>query len=115
MVIPQPQDLLPISKHHFVQVGKTVDVTEASTMEFVGTRTSTPVPSVRCAFVRKGLTYIVMERLRGVALATAMHEISEAKRDDVCKRLRRLINELRRLPSPPETAVQSCAHGRLSV
>lgn len=104
---------VPISKHHQVKVGKTVDVTEALTMEFVGARTSIPVPRVRCAFVRKGLTYIVMERVRGVTIAAAMHKMSEAERADVFTQLRRLLNELRGLPSPSETAVQSCTGGSL--
>lgn len=38
---------------------------EAHAMQFVAQHTSIPVPKVLCAFIHKGVTYIVMSRIEG--------------------------------------------------
>ncbi|KAG6002309.1 hypothetical protein E4U21_003261 [Claviceps maximensis] len=96
---------LPLSGRYILKTGPDVDLTEAATMEFVASRTNIPVPRVHCSFVRKGKTYIVMERIRGKSVPEVWPTLSPQQRDDLFAQLRGMIQELRSLPAPgPELA-----------
>ncbi|CAH0016606.1 unnamed protein product [Clonostachys rhizophaga] len=68
---------VPISRNLVVKRGSTVHLTEAATMEFVAAKTSLPVPRVHCAFVRRGMTYIVMERIKGDVIGKSIMSLPE--------------------------------------
>ncbi|KAG5979465.1 hypothetical protein E4U55_005138 [Claviceps digitariae] len=94
------QSCIPLSSRHILKTGRTVDLTEAATMQFVASRTNIPVPRVYCSFVRKGQTYIVMERIRAKTCAQVFLRMPQSQRDDICAQLREMLKELRSLPPP---------------
>ncbi|KAG8667770.1 hypothetical protein FPOAC2_12969 [Fusarium poae] len=104
---------VPISKHLIVKKGPFVHLTEAATMSFVAANTSIPVPAVHCSFVHKNQAFIVMERIRGHRLAKALSISSDEEIDNIFMQLRQMFQELRALPPPPGTGVQSCLGGSL--
>ncbi|KAB8356551.1 hypothetical protein FH972_024133 [Carpinus fangiana] len=110
---PAAGRLIPISKNLVVKRGRSVSLTESSTMRFVATNTSIPVPRVCCAFVHRHVAYIVMKRVQGVTLAEALAKASPAEKDSLLEQLRFYITELRSITSPHGTRVQSCIGGPL--
>ncbi|KAG6000195.1 hypothetical protein E4U43_001670 [Claviceps pusilla] len=106
------QACIPLSSRYILKTGRTVSLTEAATMEFVASQTKIPVPRVYCSFVRKGQTYIVMERVRGKTFATSWHKLSCSQRDDLFAQLRDMLEELRSLP-PPGPMIASFSGGSL--
>ncbi|XWW97824.1 hypothetical protein V2A60_005811 [Cordyceps javanica] len=103
---------VPISSRIIVKKGVRVNLTEAATMAFVAARTNIPVPRIHCAFTRRDVTYIVMERIRGKTLAHAWPSLSKADVERILLQLRGMLNELRALPAPG-AAIQSCVGGSL--
>lgn len=63
---------VPLSSRLILKRGSDVGLAEVATMAFVAAHTKIPVPRVHCAFTRKSMTYIVMERVRGQTLAEAL-------------------------------------------
>ncbi|KAJ3528933.1 hypothetical protein NM208_g9986 [Fusarium decemcellulare] len=104
---------VPISRHIIVKTGPFVHLTEAATMNFVATNTSIPIPRIYCSFVYKNWAFIVMERIRGNSLAEAWKTLSNADRKNIFVQLRDIFQELRALPPPPGTGVESCRGGSL--
>ncbi|WXC64563.1 hypothetical protein SNK03_010373 [Fusarium graminearum] len=104
---------VPISKHSIVKTGRSVHLTEAATMRFVAANTSVPVPTVHCSFVHNNQEFIVVERVQGQTLAKALSASSKAEIDNILMQLRQMFQELRTLPPPPSTGVQSCLGGSL--
>ncbi|KAG7000720.1 hypothetical protein FOFC_03515 [Fusarium oxysporum] len=104
---------IPISKHLIVKTGPFVHLTEAATMSFVAANTSIPVPAVHCSFIHKNRAFIVMERIQGNSLAEAWPTLSDAGLDNIFAQLRQMFQELRALPPPPGTGVESCGGGSL--
>uniref|UniRef100_A0A8H7K9W5 Aminoglycoside phosphotransferase domain-containing protein n=1 Tax=Bionectria ochroleuca TaxID=29856 RepID=A0A8H7K9W5_BIOOC len=103
-----------ISRNLIVKIGPRVHLTEAATMKFVAAKTSLPVPRVHCAFVRRGMTYIVMERMKGDVIAESIKFLPEEALGKLLGQLRTLLDEMRSLePPPPGTAVESCVGGSL--
>lgn len=96
-----------VSKHICVKYGKSVRLSEAHAAEFVRTTTTIPVPKVYCAFVRRGICYIVMQRLPGCPLAWTWTERGMASRHLILGQLRDMIQELRSIPrrSRDETSI----------
>jgi len=80
--------------------GSLVQLAEASTMRYIAKNTSIPVPKVYCAFVRKGITYILMERIKGDILGNGWLKRSEESKTKLLTQLKGMIGELRRLQSP---------------
>ncbi|CAH0043627.1 unnamed protein product [Clonostachys solani] len=111
----RPQALcVPISRNLIVKRGERFHLTEAATMEFVAAQTSLPVPKVHCAFVHKGITYIVMERIKGEVIARSIRSLPKEALGKLLGQLRTLLDEMRSLePPPPGTAVESCVGGSL--
>ncbi|KAI5464362.1 kinase-like domain-containing protein [Mariannaea sp. PMI_226] len=104
---------VPISKHVIVKTGPFAHLTEAATMSFVTANTSIPVPRIYCSFVHKNRAFLVMERIRGSSLAEAWRTLSDADLENIFSQLRRIFQELRALPLPPGTGVESCQGGSL--
>lgn len=98
----------PLSRHMIVKTGGDVRLAEAITMKFISQNTKIPLPKVLSAFSRKGIVYIVMERMQGRPLAVAWRHMSEQTKLDMLDQLRLLIDELRALPPPADFAVGSC-------
>jgi Predicted aminoglycoside phosphotransferase len=84
---------------------------EANAMQFVRQNTSIPVPTVYCSFVRKGQTYIVMERLPGKVLARTWRSRSEESKAKILSQLQAMIQELRRIPPPKHVGVRNVDGG----
>lgn len=72
-----------------------------------------PVPKVYCSFVHKNRAYIVMERIDGEEIPKAWSKLNEASRQSVKAQLKEMVDELRALPLPPDTGVESCVGGSL--
>ncbi|KAI5455763.1 kinase-like domain-containing protein [Mariannaea sp. PMI_226] len=104
---------IPISRHKIVKTGRVVHLTEAATLKFIAERTSVPVPKVYCAFVRKNTAYIVMERIGGQEISMALPVLSLESREKLFADLRQIFQEIRALPPPPGTGVESCVNGSL--
>ncbi|KAL8383528.1 hypothetical protein RB595_010637 [Gaeumannomyces hyphopodioides] len=105
-----------ISKNIIVKTDFLVHLQEAAAMKFVTEHApSVPLPKVHCAFVHKNHAYIVMERIHGESLANAWTCLASDQhaRDKIFDQLRRIVDELRALPPPPDAGVQSCNGGPL--
>lgn len=103
---------MPLSRSIIVKTAFRGDLAEANTMQFVASKTNIPVPRVHCAFVHKGQSYIVMERIRGTTLAWAMADLSDQELDKILLQLRDIILELRSLPAPGGS-IANCMGGSL--
>jgi serine/threonine protein kinase len=83
-----------------VMYGFGVQMSEAFTLQFIAMHTSIPVPKVYCAFVHKGSTYIVMERLHGDVIGKGWDLRSPDSKDRIFAQLRSMVNAMRALPPP---------------
>ncbi|KAI0117709.1 kinase-like protein [Nemania sp. FL0031] len=75
---------------------------QATTMAFVADKTSVPVPRVYCSCVYRNWAFITMER-----------SLSDTDREHVFQQLRDMIGQLRALPPPSDTRIESCVNGSL--
>ena len=64
-------------------------------MQIIHELTTVPVPRVYCAFRRKGITYIVMEYIRGETLWSYWQGIGEETKEALRNQLKALMTELR--------------------
>ncbi|CRK20821.1 hypothetical protein HYQ46_007801 [Verticillium longisporum] len=103
---------IPISKHKIVKTGIRTHLTEGATLKYLEENTSIPVPKVFCSFLHKNRAYIVMERIQGDELPTALNVLSPEALEGLFLQLRKFIQELRAL-KPPTTGVESCVGGSL--
>jgi len=92
--------VLFISDKICIKYGTRVNLSEASTMQFVATHTSIPVPRVYCAFIHKNRTYIVMERLRGEMIGSGWVKRTAESKNILLDQLRMMVKEMRSI-SPP--------------
>jgi aminoglycoside phosphotransferase (APT) family kinase protein len=104
---------MPISRKQILKTGLSVHLTEAATMRYIAQHTSIPVPKVYCSFVYKNRAHIVMERIKGETLASAWKKLSQDTRVNIIAQLGEMIQELRALPPPSTTGVESCVGGSL--
>lgn len=100
-------------KHLIVKTGRSVHLTETATMRFMAANTLVPVPTFHCSFVHKNQAFIVMERVQGQPLGNALSTSSETEIDSIFMQLQQMLQELKALPPPPGTGVQSCFGGSL--
>ena len=102
MVSPQCGDVLFLTNKLCVKYGDLVQISEAFTMQFITSHTSIPLPKVYCAFVHKGCTYIMMERIGGKMLAREWYRDSRPvdSRERIFAQLRMMLNEISSLPAP---------------
>lgn len=93
-------DVMFLTNKLCVKYGELVQISEAFTMRFIACHTSIPVPKVYCAFVHKGYTYIMMERIEGEMLARGWYALPANSRETIFAQLRTMVNEMRTLPAP---------------
>lgn len=82
-------------------------------MRFISQHTSIPVPKVICAFTRRGLTYIVMERIDGDMVGSGWLKRSAESKTKILSHLKELIQEMRRLSPLQGTAIANVDSGSL--
>ncbi|MCJ1396753.1 hypothetical protein MMC18_009645 [Xylographa bjoerkii] len=82
-----------------IKFGDSVSLAEANTLRFIAKHTSIPVPKVHHAFTHRGKTYILMERICGKTIAKRWHSLSDTSKASIFKQLKRMIEELRSIPS----------------
>ena len=87
--------VLMLSKDLCVKYGQRIDLVEAQTMVFVARNTILPVLKVYCAFVHKGCTYILMERINGQPLGKSWVQRSPASKLLVLECLKKLVSQMR--------------------
>ncbi|KAE8443916.1 hypothetical protein EG329_001226 [Mollisiaceae sp. DMI_Dod_QoI] len=83
-----------------IKYGHTIQLSEATALQFVRQATSIPVPKVYCAFREKDMTYIVMEKIDGEEIGKGWAERPEAERQSLLQQLRVYFDELRSIPHP---------------
>ncbi|KAI1774760.1 kinase-like protein [Hypoxylon cercidicola] len=84
---------------------------EAHTMQFIAQHTSIPVPKVFCAFVHKGRSYIVMERISGESAAFGWVRRPEESKRKILAQLKDLGQDLRNVSPPEGTGVANILGG----
>jgi hypothetical protein len=82
-------------------------------MIFVAKHTSIPVPCVYCAFANKSRTNIVMERIHGEPVGAGWFKRSEESRAKILDQFKKLVEEMRRIPSPEGVGVAHVDGGPL--
>ncbi|KAF2241458.1 kinase-like protein [Trematosphaeria pertusa] len=82
-----------------IKFGDSVTLAEANALRFIAKHTSIPVPRVYHAFTHQGRTYLLMERIRGETIAKRWHSLSDTSKSLVFSQLKRMIEELRSIPS----------------
>lgn len=90
--------VMMLTKHICVKRSAWTRVAEAATMLFVAQNSKVPVPRVYCVFERKGLIYIVMERVQGHMMGLDWHARPQALRDNLLAQLKRHVQDLRSIP-----------------
>jgi hypothetical protein len=81
-----------------VKYGPSRHICQAEAMAYIARHTSVPVPKVYCAFQKRNVTYILMERIKGVNARKIWGPISAKERERLRTQLRVFLAELR---SPP--------------
>ncbi|KAL4747470.1 hypothetical protein BDW72DRAFT_206426 [Aspergillus terricola var. indicus] len=95
-----------------VKYGDYIDLSEAATMPFISENTSIPVPKIHCAFIHKGCSYIVMERIKGDMIGAGWVYRSEESKAKLLTQLK-MVQEMRAIPPPEGTGVSSVDGGSL--
>ncbi|KAF8148198.1 kinase-like domain-containing protein [Crassisporium funariophilum] len=95
------------------KIGRHVDFFEAETMRYVAEHTTIPVPKVHDFWSCKGVKYITMDFVEGVALDEALYDMSEGTRQYVVQQLKGYVAQLRALPPPVDGGVSSISGGYL--
>ncbi|KAB8277510.1 kinase-like domain-containing protein [Aspergillus minisclerotigenes] len=96
-----------------VKYGRCVHLSEASTLRFISRHTSIPVPKVLCSFTHHGLTYIVMERIKGDIIGSGWVHRKEESKAKLLSQLAKLVAEMRELQPPADIVVASVDGGPL--
>ncbi|RAH72564.1 kinase-like protein [Aspergillus aculeatinus CBS 121060] len=110
---PREGNVLMLTDSICVKYGRRVRLAEASTMRFISQNTSIPVPKIFCAFKRSGVTYIVMERIKGDIIGNGWVRRSEESKAKLLSALARMIREMRDLRPPESMGVASVDGGSL--
>lgn len=110
---PRSGRALLISKKLCIKCGSFQHLSEAATMQFIAKHTSIPVPKIYCAFKRKDWTYIVMERIDGEMVYLEWSMRTEESKAKILAQLKRMIEEMRRLPPPKGAHVANVDGGSL--
>lgn len=110
---PRKGSVLILSDRTCVKYGSLVHLSEASAMQFVAQHTSIPVPKVKCAFTRSGMTYIVMERIKGDMIGHGWMYRSEESKAKLLSQLTENVCQLRDLQPPEDNKIASVDGGSL--
>lgn len=96
-----------------VKYGRRVHLSEASTLRFISRHTSIPVPKVLCSFTHHGLTYIVLERIKGGIIGSGWVHQNEESKAKLLSQLAKMVAEMRELQPPADIVVASVDGGPL--
>ncbi|KAF7760078.1 hypothetical protein Agabi119p4_10754 [Agaricus bisporus var. burnettii] len=97
---PSDGNVIFLSNKLCVKLGPFVQLSEASTLQFIAQHTSIPVPKVHCAFIHNNCTYILMDRIDGKMLLLDRRSRSAESKGKILQQLKGFITELRSLPPP---------------
>jgi len=97
---PRSGRILFLTPKLCVKYGTTVNLSEARAMKLVAETTSVLLPKAYCSFQRKGITYIVMERIRGNTIGRNWDGRTAKSKADLLSQLRQYFIELRAIPHP---------------
>lgn len=112
-IFPNRGVVLFVSSKFCIKSGSLRSLAEASTLRFIRQRTSIPVPKVYCAFVRKGRTYIVMERIHGEYLGRGWVQRSSESKAKLLLQLKDMVNEMRSIRPPQGQGVSNVDGGSI--
>lgn len=112
-VRPYKGRVLMISRSLCIKYSPLVHLSEASTMHYISSHTSIPVPKVFCAFQHRGWTYILMERIHGDKVGSGWLNRSIESKANILSQLRKMVQEMRGLTSPPGCGVANVDGGSL--
>lgn len=96
-----------------IKYSRRVQLAEASTLRFISQNTSIPVSKIFCAFTRSGVTYIVMERIKGDIIGNGWVRRSGESKAKLLSALARMIREMRDLRPLEGMGVASVDGGSL--
>jgi aminoglycoside phosphotransferase (APT) family kinase protein len=96
-ILPRHGPVLMIPKNLCIKVGSLKQPAEAAAMQFIAKHTSIPVPTVHCAFERKGYKYILME---GHILRDDWLERSAESKEKILAQIKNMVDQMRRIPPP---------------
>lgn len=89
--------LVRVGAHVLAKYGPNVHPGEADTLRFVSKSTSIPVPHVYGVYTEDdGVTFIVMQFIRGHKLLLIWNYLSNAQKQDIAEQLKPFLKELRR-------------------
>lgn len=94
-----------------IKRGDRVRLTEALTMDFIARNTAIPVPRPLDIFTFRGVTYILMEFIKGRLLADVWHALSSDQKHDAMRQLKGYMAQLRSLTPSNPTRVQAVNGG----
>ena len=104
--------ILVLSRRLCVKYGDRVDLSEASTIQFIAQHTSIPVPKIYCAFTHRDITYIVMEHIDGEMLTRGWVSRNNESKAKIHAQLKEFVREMRQIP-PPRSGVANVDGGSL--
>lgn len=90
-----------------IKYGRFRHLPEASTMRFIASQTTIPVPRVYCAFRHGDSTYILMEKIKGRKLAHGWTTRTVASKRTILQQLREMVDSMRRIPAPSHAIANS--------
>ena len=110
---PRASSVLFLSRGVCVKYGPFQHLSEATTMQFIASHTSLPVPKIYCAFERNGITYIVMSRIVGSPLGHKWEQRPQESKAHLLRQLKTYMEEMRSLNPPNLGAVEGVDGGKL--
>ncbi|POR35772.1 kinase-like domain-containing protein [Tolypocladium paradoxum] len=105
-----PGGVLFVSKF-CIKIRPFANLAEAHTMRFLSHHTSIPVPKIHCAFIYRGRSYTVMEKIAGERAGQAWAQRSEESREKIVGQLRSIIRQLRAVSPPAGAGVANILGG----
>jgi aminoglycoside phosphotransferase (APT) family kinase protein len=108
---PRSGPVVFITSKICIKASRFTTLAEASTMQFISRNTTVPVPKVYCAFTRKGITYIVMERIPGTMANDGWGVRSPKSRAAILEQLKLMVQQLRNIPPPQDISVANIDGG----
>ena len=105
--------IVRLSRSICVKCGPLIDLNEAVSMQVARELTTVPVPKVYCAFSRRGITYILMEYIRGETLWSYWQGIGEETKENLRNQLKAIMAELREVRQPVSGRIQAPNGGKI--
>lgn len=87
------------------------NLAEAHTMQFLSRQTSIPVPKIHCAFIYRGRSFTVMERIIGERAGQSWLQRPEESRVKILDQLRSMVQQLRTISPPNDVGVANILRG----